>query len=102
LTRLEFVHGNEINTIEGLSDWLSYFEESNKESWWDEEWATNSKNQIIQDALYIHKNDLEKIDNELLKMVSDYFNNFLNHDPYSSYPLHLIHSPFPVFPEDPR
>jgi 4-hydroxyphenylpyruvate dioxygenase-like putative hemolysin len=78
LTRLEFVHVNEINTIEGLSDWLSYFEESNKESWWDEEWATSSKNQIIQDALHIHKIDLEKVDNELLKMVSDYFNNFLN------------------------
>lgn len=28
--------------------------------------AENSKNQIIQDAMDLHKDDLEKIDNELL------------------------------------
>lgn len=77
LTNISFVHITDIHMIRWLNEWKDKFENNNADDWWSESWAENSKNQIIQDAMDLHKDDLEKIDNELLEMVSTYFNSIL-------------------------
>ncbi len=77
LTDISLVHLSDIDKIRWLKEWKMAFENENKEDWWDEEWAISSKNQIIQNVLDIHKNDIEIIDNELYEMVSVYFNTLV-------------------------
>lgn len=57
--------------------WVQEFIHLNKEDWWEEDWVDDLKNKIIQDALDLQKTDLNVIDNEMLEMVSDYFDKIL-------------------------
>ena len=61
-----------------MNIWKDNFVAKNADDWWDEDWAETSKNEIIQKAMDLYKNDIENIDNEMFEVVFTYFDNILN------------------------
>lgn len=77
LTHISFVHLRDIDSVKKLNVWKDNFINKNADDWCNEGWAEISKNEIIQKAMDLYKNDIENIDNEMFEVVFTYFDNIL-------------------------